>query len=325
MQDNHGRKIDYMRVSITDRCNLRCRYCMPEGIRQVEMKEILTYEEIITVCKAAAKTGIRKIKVTGGEPLVRLGCPELIGELKKIPGIGQITMTTNGVLLSRYLPELLKNGLDAVNISLDTLDPILYQKITGRDELPQVLEGIRLAMEGGLRVKINAVLQKGVNEQAWPELAALTKKYPLDVRFIEMMPIGYGKKYETVYNEEILRELTLREPGLRPDERTHGNGPAVYHQIPGALGSVGFISAMHGKFCKDCNRIRLTSMGRLKPCLCFEDSVDLRKILRGAEEEKKEEQLCRAILQTIRMKPEGHRFETPNDITEQRQMVQIGG
>lgn len=325
MQDGHGRTIDYMRVSITDRCNLRCRYCMPEGIRQVEMKEILTYEEIISVCKAAAKIGIRKIKVTGGEPLVRLGCPDLIGELKKLPGIGQVTLTTNGVLLPEYLPELLKNGLDAVNISLDTLDRSLYQEITGRDELPQVLEGIRLAMEGGLRVKINAVPQKGVNEQAWSELAVLTKKYPLNVRFIEMMPIGYGKKYETVYNEDILRELILREPGLRPDKRVHGNGPAVYYQIPGALGSVGFISAMHGKFCKDCNRIRLTSMGRLKPCLCFEDSVDIRKILREAEEEKKEEQVCRAILRTIRMKPREHRFEAPGDITEQRQMVQIGG
>lgn len=325
MRDDHGRKIDYMRVSITDRCNLRCRYCMPEGIQQVEMKEILTYEEIITVCKAAAKTGIRKIKVTGGEPLVRLGCPELIGEIKQIPGIRQVTLTTNGVLLSRYLPELLKNGLDAVNISLDTLDESVYQKITGRDELPQVLTGIHRAMEGGLKVKINAVLQKGVNEQEWPELVALTKRYPLDVRFIEMMPIGYGKKYETVYNEDILRKLALREPKLRSDNQNHGNGPAVYYQIPGALGSVGFISAIHGKFCKNCNRIRLTSMGRLKPCLCFGDSVDVRKILRETEEEKKEEQVCLAIFQTIRMKPEGHRFEAPEDITEQRQMVQIGG
>ena len=193
MKDQYGRIIDYMRISITDRCNLRCRYCMPEGVELVSMKNILSYEEIEMVCQAAAKAGIRKFKITGGEPLVRLGCPELIGKIKKIPGVEQVTMTTNGVLLFKYLPELLKNGLDAVNISLDTLDRERYQVITGRDELFRVLESVDQAVDAGIPVKINSVLQKGMNEDEFLALARLTLEKKLDVRFIEMMPIGLGK------------------------------------------------------------------------------------------------------------------------------------
>ena len=174
MKDQYGRIIDYMRISITDRCNLRCRYCMPEGVELVPMKNILSYEEIEMVCQAAAKAGIRKFKITGGEPLVRLGSPELIGKIKKIPGVEQVTMTTNGVLLSKYLPELLKNGLDAVNISLDTLDRERYQVITGRDELFRVLESVDQAVDAGIPVKINSVLQKGMNEDEFLALARLT-------------------------------------------------------------------------------------------------------------------------------------------------------
>lgn len=325
MRDNYGRKIDYMRISITDRCNLRCHYCMPEGIKQVPMSDLLTYEEIIQVCHAAAKTGIRKLKITGGEPLVRPGCPELVKELKAVTGIEQVTMTTNGVLLTKFLPELLENGLDAVNISLDTMDRATYKQITGRDELPQVMRGIREAMESGLRVKVNVVLQRGINEKEWKDLAELTRTNPLDVRFIEMMPIGYGKEYETIYNEDVLAKLKDREPGLCEDIGVHGNGPAVYYRIPGAKGSVGFISAMHGKFCGNCNRIRLTSMGRLKPCLCFGNSLDLRKILREPGQRNVDELLCQAIQEAVCMKPRQHKFEVLSDITEQKKMVQIGG
>ena len=185
MKDQYGRIIDYMRISITDRCNLRCRYCMPEGVELVPMKNILSYEEIEMVCQAAAKAGIRKFKITGGEPLVRLGSPELIGKIMKIPGVEQVTMTTNGVLLSKYLPELLKNGLDAVNISLDTLIPEKYQEITGADELERVRKSIFMAEKSEIRVKINTVLQKGVNDEEWKSLAELAKKNKLDVRFIE--------------------------------------------------------------------------------------------------------------------------------------------
>ncbi len=325
MKDGFGREIDYMRISITERCNLRCRYCMPDGIIQVPMNDILTYEEIIRVCHAAAGAGIHKLKITGGEPLVRDGCPELIGELKAVTGIEQVTMTTNGVLLAELLPELLDNGLDAVNISLDTMDRDAYQQITGRDELPRVVEGIKKAIESGIPVKANVVLQRGINEGEWKNLAEMTRKYSLDVRFIEMMPIGYGKEYQTIYNEDVLRKLKGIEPGLCADSSVHGNGPAVYYRIPGAKGSIGFISAMHGKFCGNCNRLRLTSMGKLKPCLCFGDSIDLRKILRESDKESVDKLLYQTVLEAIRMKPEQHKFEVVSDITEQKQMVQIGG
>lgn len=323
MRDEYGRTIDYMRISITDRCNLRCRYCMPEGIRQIPTDELLTYEEIVRVCQAAAQAGIRKLKVTGGEPLVRPGCPGLVGALKGIPGIEQVSITTNGVLLEQFLPELLENGLDAVNVSLDTLKQDVYRQITGRDELPQVLEGIRQALASGIRVKTNVVLQRGINEEEWEALADLTKDHRMDVRFIEMMPIGYGKSYETISNEEILAKLEAEETGLYRDNSIHGNGPAVYYRIPGAKGSVGFISAMHGKFCESCNRLRMTSAGRLKPCLCFESGVDLREILR--RQKQPDGALERAIREAVSMKPQMHKFETPGDITEQKQMVQIGG
>lgn len=324
MKDTYGRKIDYMRISVTDRCNLRCRYCMPEGIALVSMRDILTYEEIELVCRAAAKAGISKLKITGGEPLVRFGCAELVGRLKKIPGIRQVTMTTNGVLLQKYLPRLLENGLDAVNISLDTLKPEQYQQITGKPELPVVLEAIRQAAATGLRVKINCVLLKGMNDGEWQEFAEWTKQMPIDVRFIEMMPIGYGKDYAPVYNEILLEKLKRQYPDVQKDEQLHGNGPAVYYKIKGAKGSIGFISAMHGKFCGSCNRLRLTSQGKLKPCLCYGEEIDLMRILRG-EKEPLLEQMEDAFYQAILQKPRDHQFEASDRITEKKQMVQIGG
>lgn len=326
MEDSYGRTIDYMRISITDRCNLRCRYCMPSGIQPVPMKNILSYEEIELICQAAAEVGIRKLKITGGEPLVRLGASELIGKLKRISEIQQVTMTTNGVLLGKYLPQLLENGLDAVNISLDTLNPKTYEAITGKDEFDAVMRGIERCVAAGLKVKVNTVLQKGVNDGEWLEIAELTKEFPVDVRFIEMMPIGHGKHYETIDNESILAGLGKAYPNLCKDVAAHGNGPAVYFQIPGAKGSVGFISAMHGKFCKSCNRLRLTSQGKLKPCLCFGDSVDLREILKAeADCSRTKQKLHEAILLAISKKPREHSFELMQEVTEQRQMVQIGG
>lgn len=343
MEDQYGRKIDYMRISITDRCNLRCRYCMPDGIDLVPMKNILSYEEIEMVCQAAAEAGIRKFKITGGEPLVRLGCPELIGKIKKIPGVEQVTLTTNGVLLSKYLPELLENGLDAVNISLDTLDVERYKAITGRDELEAVLESVDQAIEAGIPVKINSVLQKGMNEDEYLALAELTIKKKLDVRFIEMMPIGLGKKFETIYNEDVLAGLKRRYPDAQEDKQVHGNGPAVYVKLPGSQGSVGFISALHGKFCQYCNRIRMTAQGCLKPCLCYGKGVELKEIFdkyddifsdlaqKNSEEdvqviqEKLKNELFEAVSEAIRLKPESHIFEKIEEITEDKKMSQIGG
>lgn len=314
-----------MRISITDRCNLRCRYCMPEGIELVSMAQILTFEEIEEICTAAADIGIRKLKITGGEPLVRLGCPGLIRSLKQIPGIEQVTMTTNGVLLSQYLEELVDSGLDAVNISLDTLDADVFREVTGRDELDAVLKGMKAAVKTSLRVKINSVLQKGSNDREWRNLIQLTRRYPIDVRFIEMMPIGSGKEFETVYNEDLLKQLYEEYPQIIPDRDIHGNGPAVYYKLPEAKGSVGFISAMHGKFCGQCNRIRLTSQGMLKPCLCYEDQIDLLRILRDSGREDLRLRIQEALLSAVRMKPEGHKFDDLSEVTEHRRMAQIGG
>ena len=320
MKDQYGRIIDYMRISITDRCNLRCRYCMPEGVELVPMKNILSYEEIEMVCQAAAKAGIRKFKITGGEPLVRLGSPELIGKIKKIPGVEQVTMTTNGVLLSKYLPELLKNGLDAVNISLDTLDRERYQVITGRDELFRVLESVDQAVDAGIPVKINSVLQKGMNEDEFLALARLTLEKKLDVRFIEMMPIGLGKKFETIYNEDILEELKKQYPDIQEDRQIHGNGPAVYETMEGYKGMIGWIEALHGKFCDTCNRIRLTSIGGIKPCLYYEEAGNLRDLLRKAE--TSDEEIKQVLKEIIYRKPQAHHFE---EMPSNSKMYTIGG
>lgn len=337
MKDSFGRKIDYMRISITDRCNLRCRYCMPEGIRLIPMGEILTFEEIELICRVAVETGINKFKITGGEPLVRLGCPNLIGMIKSIPGVEQVTLTTNGILLGRYLDELLKNGLDAVNISLDTLRASVYEQITGFDRLAEVRESIRKVADAGLPVKVNTVLQKGINDGEWEALLRLTTEEKIDVRFIEMMPIGYGRQCEGVSGAEILQKLTEKYPGIEKDTALHGNGPAVYYRIPGAPGSIGFISAIHGRFCDSCNRIRLTARGELKPCLCFGESVDIKKVIRSTEREKaaaskgrpaekfRIERAKKAIEEAIQRKPQMHCFESRESISENRQMVQIGG
>lgn len=310
MEDKYGRTINYIRISITDRCNLRCRYCMPQGAAFVPQEDLLTDQEIQQVCRAAARMGISMVKITGGEPLLREGCAELVGMLKRLPGIRQVTMTTNGILLHQYLLQLLANGLDAVNISLDTLSENTYAQMTGKPQLSRVLANIRLAGQAGLSVKLNCVLLKGVNDKEWHELAALTQKMPVDVRFIEMMPIGYGREYTPVSNEMLLKELYRIYPDLETDRRIHGNGPAVYYRIKDAQGSIGLISAI----------------GRLKPCLCFADSVDLGAVLRGnMPEEKKQEALCQAFCQALADKPRMHRFEVLGAVTEQAQMVQIGG
>ena len=327
MIDATGRVVDYMRVSITDRCNLRCRYCMPDGIEQVEMAQILTYEEIKRVCTLAAGLGIRKIKITGGEPLVRKGCVDLVKMIKEIPGVSQVTMTTNGILLKEHLNRLMQAGLDGVNISLDTLSRKKYQNITGTDACETVRQSIVTAAESGIQTKVNAVLQRpdydrGIDDNDdWQELVSLAEDLPVDVRFIELMPIGYGKKNQGVSNIDLLEEIRKKYPKMQKDTKIHGNGPAVYYKIPGFAGGVGFISAMHGKFCAACNRIRLTSTGELKPCLCYGKTYPLRELLRDGTDMQVEEQIKKAIWE----KPAAHCFEDPEGITEEHQMAQIGG
>ena len=252
---------------------------------------------------------------------MRRRCVELISQIKALPGVEQVTMTTNGVLLSGYLDELLDAGLDAVNISLDTLDRRRFEEITGFDQLPEVLKSIDAATGSGLRVKVNAVLQKDKNAEEWQDILKIAEKQSIDVRFIEMMPIGKGRECDGISNDELLREIQKQYPGVCKDDSVHGNGPAVYYHIPGFSGSVGFISAIHGVFCSSCNRIRMTATGELKPCLCYRDTVSVRDAVRyGTDQEIREK-----LQEAVEMKPKQHCFDIEEDITEQHKMVQIGG
>ena len=321
MHDAYGRDINYIRISITDKCNLRCRYCMPEGIDILPMSSLLSLEEIVAVCRQASLLGIDRIKVTGGEPLVRRGVTELVGMLKALPGIRQVTMTTNGTLLTRYLPDLIRSGLDGINISLDTLDRDRYRYITGTDQLEEVLSGIEEAAASRIPVKINSVLMRGVNDKDWRSLISLAEKRPVDVRFIEMMPIGAGSRYDSIANTDLYELIKGEYPDIVEDGTVHGNGPAVYYRIPGYIGSIGFISAMHGKFCSACNRIRMTAVGGLKPCLCYDSSVNIRDILRNQGEEA----VAEVLKQVIYRKPRAHCFEHQDEITEKKKMIEIGG
>ena len=323
MLDRYGRVINYLRISVTDRCNLRCCYCMPEGVQDVGMKNILTFEEIREIVRTGVSLGITHIRITGGEPLVRKGCVDLIRGIREIPGVETITMTTNGVLLGNYGKQLKEAGVDGVNISLDTLDPEEFYKITGKRELQEVLAGIRAAKTAGLPVKLNAVNRKELDPIP---LVRYAQEENLPLRFIEMMPVGYGKKYVGRSNEE-LRETLEAVCGKtecmtnREELSRMGSGPAVYYQFSDPKDPVGFISAIHGKFCDTCNRVRLTAEGYLKLCLCYDKGEDLRRVLREGEKEN-----LRTIMeQTIFRKPAAHCFEHPAEMTETHEMVKIGG
>lgn len=321
MKDQFGRTIDYMRISITDRCNLRCRYCMPERIEWLPKEELLSLEEIAEICRLASSLGIRKIKITGGEPLVRNGCDRLIGMISQIPGIDQVSLTTNGILLADYAESLRRQGLHAVNVSLDALDPDIYAQITGYHKLPQVLDGLHAMEQQQIPTKINVVLQRGVNETECLALAELTRHHAFDVRFIELMPIGHGKQLTCVSNTEVFQKLSDHYGTLLPDPDTHGNGPARYYTVEGFQGSIGFISAIHGKFCNSCNRIRLTATGDLKPCLCYQERISVKDALRSGDTKEAQKLLAQAIFQ----KPAAHCFETLSSITEDAEMSRIGG
>lgn len=322
MFDSCSRNIRYLRLSVTDLCNLRCRYCMPDGVEKLEREAVLTYEEFLRLAALFAQCGIDTVRVTGGEPLVRKGVEQLVAGLKATPGIRKVTMTTNGVLLAQQLPALLNAGLDSVNISLDTLRPEVFRRITARDEFAAVQAGLRAALESPLPVKLNCVPQAGINEGELEAIAALARDNDLQVRFIEMMPIGYGAAMPCISGPELQARFARRWPGLHPVEGiAFGDGPAVYYTAPGWKGSIGFITAVHGKFCVSCNRVRLTSLGFLRPCLASEAGCDLRALLRGGADDA---QLLAAIRETIWAKPREHHFES-RSVPATRGMYRIGG
>ena len=323
MKDSAGRNINYMRISVTDRCNLRCAYCMPpEGVQSLPHSEILQYEEILRVIRAGVSLGIDQYRITGGEPLVRKGIMDFARMVKQTPGVKSLSISTNGVLFSDMGEALKDAGLDAVNFSLDCMDAKRFHRLTRVDALDGVMKGIRTALKLGLKTKINCVPMQDYNASDWVSLAALAKDNPLDVRFIEMMPIGLGQDYKFVDNADVFEALVLAFGEPEKSVKCHGSGPAEYWDFPGFKGSVGFISAMSHAFCGSCNRVRLTADGLLKPCLCYEDGLNVKELLRA---EVSNEELQAAIAQTITSKPKCHNFCEDSGTSEKRKMVQIGG
>ena len=317
MKDQFDRDITYLRVSVTDRCNLRCRYCMPaEGVCKLDHEKVLRYEEIVEIVSAAAELGIRKVRITGGEPLVRPGVTELCAAVSALPGIREVSLTTNGVLLDRYAAELKTAGVRRVNVSLDTLDPDKYRAITGGGDLERVRAGLLAAEAAGLHpIKLNAVLIGGFNDDEIEDFVALTRDREIQLRFIELMPLGPGADFGP---EAYLPGDTVLErvPELRPTE--DDGGVARLYQLPGGRGKVGLIAPVNRHFCASCNRLRLTSEGHLKPCLHSSREIPLRG-LHG-------EALKEAIREAIRQKPSAHGDLTAGHTSEAgRSMNTIGG
>lgn len=321
MLDGSGREIDYLRISVTDRCNLRCVYCMPEnGVPTLSHSDILSYEAMVRLCRVFASLGVSKIKLTGGEPLVRRSLPDLVRQLKEIDGIRSVTLTTNGILLQEQLPRLLDAGLDGVNISLDTLDRARFHAITRRDGLEEVLSGLNAALSADhLNVKLNCVPTEE-NREDWAALAALAKDSHLAVRFIELMPVGLGASLQYRGEDEVRHALEEAFGPLSPAAGPKGNGPCRYFQPEGFTGSVGFISALSHVFCSQCNRVRLTARGFLKTCLQYETGIDLRPLL---DRDAGDEALSAAILSAVGDKPAHHRFGEGG--IQPQHMNEIGG
>ena len=317
MVDSFGRDITYMRVSVTELCNLRCRYCMPEeGICKKTHEQMLTEEEMITAIRAAASLGIRKLRITGGEPLVKKNILSICRRASQVPGIRELCITTNGTLLSALAGPLREAGVRRVNISLDTLDAEKFRYISRCGELSQAADGIRAALEAGFEmVKLNTVLIGGFNDDEIPALAELTRRYPLDLRFIELMPMVESGDF----GPEAFLPCTAvldRLPELRPV--SPDGGVARLYRLPGAQGSIGLISPVSAHFCAACNRIRLTADGKIKPCLHSGEEYSLK----GLAYEDMVEELKRAIL----CKPSWHgALDAENRSRAGRSMNQIGG
>ena len=326
MTDNFGRNIDYIRISITDRCNLRCVYCMPEeGVESVSHNSILKFDEILRICRVLAKNGLKKVKITGGEPLVRRGAANLIKQIKDIDGIESVTITTNGVLLCEEYHNLVGAGADSITVSLDTLDREKYAQLTRRDEIDRVLKGIALAQKENLtRLKINTVPVYGLDEKEIVSLVQFAKDNDTDVRFIEVMPIGSGTDFEAVTEDDIKKVIEKHFGKLTLYSEKRGNGPSVHYSLEGFKGKIGFISAVSHKFCDKCNRVRITADGHLKACLQFEAGVHLMPCLRGGGTDAQLEEL---MLKGIAAKPQSHRFDDKDYFNEKehRNMSQIGG
>ena len=332
LTDSFGRQIRYIRLSITDRCNFRCVYCMPEqGVPSCPHDAILTFEELLRFCAIAASLGISRFKVTGGEPLCRKGATEFIRSLKKLPGVEQVTLTTNGSLLSGHMDALAASGLDAINVSLDSLNPQRLQALT-RNPAPvaDILEGIRAAQRHNIQIKINVVPIKNYNNADLLPLARYCLENGIHIRFIELMPVGFAKTCTGISQQFIMDSLQQAFGAFTPVGQPLGNGPAVAYTVPGFASSVGFISALSHKFCATCNRIRVTSQGYLKTCLYHNTGLDLRPLLRGngpGTEKACDKALAETLRQPIWEKPRAHDFsyEDRPASPDQFAMSSVGG
>lgn len=324
-RDRFGRVMTYLRISLTDRCNFRCVYCMPaSGMQFQPREELLTDEELLRIVRIAAESGFRKLRLTGGEPTVRPHLVDLVREMKRMPGIEEISMTTNALILNRLAEPLAEAGLDRVNISIDTLDPVRFKFMTRGGRLDLVWQGIEAAERAGLTpIKLNTVVLKGMNDHEVGDMAALTLDHPWQVRFLEIMPLeGVGEVHDEglVTSEMTLARLEERFGKLDPVE-TDPADPARLWKIPGSAGTIGFISPVSQPFCASCNRVRLTADGKLRLCLLREDEVDLRDLLRAGGTD---DDLRRVIRAGIWRKPWGHGL-AEGDRRTGRGMSQIGG
>ncbi|SDL11576.1 cyclic pyranopterin monophosphate synthase subunit MoaA [Natronincola ferrireducens] len=309
-----------MRISITDLCNLRCLYCMPEeGVCKKNHRDMLTFEEITEIAKVAASLGINKIRITGGEPLVKKGIVDFIASLSKIEGINDIAMTTNGVLLKEYAKDLKEAGLKRVNISIDSLKPEKYREITRGGDVNMVLDGIQEVLRLGMTpVKLNTVIIGGYNEEDVQDFVALTADDNIEVRFIELMPVGQAGNWATerfISNEAIKKKIGNLIPLAHQT-----SSPAKYYKIPGAKGKIGFINPISSHFCEECNRIRMTSDGKLKPCLHSNQEIDILNIIRNQPHK-----LTKVIEESILAKPQQHYLYTEDFQLGTRNMSEIGG
>ncbi|OPY06531.1 MAG: Cyclic pyranopterin monophosphate synthase [Syntrophus sp. PtaB.Bin001] len=325
LPDKHQRTINYLRLSVTDRCNLRCVYCMPEeGMQFIPHREILTYEEILRIVRLCVANGIRKIRLTGGEPLVRRDILSFIEKLCKIENLKEVALTTNGVLLKEMAGDLKRCGVSRINVSMDTLKPEKFNSITRRNLFDRVWEGIEEAESVGLTpVKLNAVVIRGVNDDEILDFARLTYKKPYHVRFIELMPLGEAdaRMQGFVSSNEILEQISSLGP-VTLEKSALMSGPAVMYSLEGAKGKIGFIGALSNHFCNTCNRLRLTADGALRGCLFSDQETDFKSPLRAGKDDAYLQELIR---NTILNKPEGHGLEMKNLRKCVRPMHCIGG
>jgi cyclic pyranopterin phosphate synthase len=323
--DSFGRVHNNLRISVTDRCNLRCTYCMPEEVVFLDKGELLTFEEIAHFVRVAAPLGIDKIRLTGGEPLMRRDLPRLVHLVTAISGIRDVGLTTNGILLADHAQTLYDAGLRRINISLDTLDPVRFRELTRRDGLEKVIDGIHAAKRAGFNpVKINAVSIRGVTETEVVPLARFAREHALELRFIEYMPIGadHWERSKVYFAHEIMEQLEQTVAPLVPVEDYDPRAPAMEFQYTDGGGRVGFIASVSRPFCMSCNRIRLTSEGKLRNCLFALNEVDVKPLLRGRTNDA---ELAEIIRGNVRDKWEGHEINTARFVKPQRTMHAIGG